>query len=171
MTAFRCQGIRGSTQSATSTALAAHARRQIPGADRGRRILGESAAAAIADGPGSPRVIFTDPQVAAVGVTLAAALEAGLPAIAVDLPTGVSAGASFVGHGGTGNVTVCRRHRAPTCCRVSPSSARVADFLQAASIAVAGEVPLYALAHAIAPFPTRSELWLSFLEAYEKQQA
>ncbi len=45
----------------------------------------------------------------------------------------------------------------------------VNDFLQAASIAVAGEVPLTALAHAVAPFPTRSELWLSFLEEYERQ--
>jgi dihydrolipoamide dehydrogenase len=45
----------------------------------------------------------------------------------------------------------------------------VNDFLHAASIAVAGAVPLKAIAHAIAPFPTRAELWLSFLEAYEKQ--
>jgi hypothetical protein len=45
----------------------------------------------------------------------------------------------------------------------------VNDFLQAATIAVAGEVPLTTIAHAVAPFPTRSELWLSFLEAYEKQ--
>jgi dihydrolipoamide dehydrogenase len=43
----------------------------------------------------------------------------------------------------------------------------VADFLQAATIATVGEVPLSTLAHAIAPFPTRSELWLKFLEAYE----
>jgi hypothetical protein len=30
-------------------------------------------------------------------------------------------------------------------------------------------VPLSQLAHAVAPFPTRSELWLSFLEEYERQ--
>ena len=35
-------------------------------------------AAATADGPGSPRVVFTDPQVAAVGHTLASAEAAGL---------------------------------------------------------------------------------------------
>ncbi len=45
----------------------------------------------------------------------------------------------------------------------------VNDFLQAASIAVAAEVPLSKLAHAVAPFPTRSELWLAFLEEYERQ--
>jgi hypothetical protein len=43
----------------------------------------------------------------------------------------------------------------------------VADFLQAATVAIVGEVPLHTLAHAIAPFPTRSEIWLKFVEAYE----
>jgi len=44
--------------------------------------------------------------------------------------------------------------------------AEVADFLQAATVAIAGEVPVARLAHAVAPFPTRSELWLKFVEAY-----
>jgi dihydrolipoamide dehydrogenase len=41
-------------------------------------------------------------------------------------------------------------------------------MLQAATIAVVAEVPLSTLADAVAPFPTRSELWLKFLEAYEQ---
>lgn len=32
------------------------------------------------------------------------------------------------------------------------------------------EVPIATLAHAVAPFPTRSELWLKFLEAYESER-
>ena len=32
-----------------------------------------------------------------------------------------------------------------------------ADFLQAATVAIVGEVPLASLRHAIAPYPTRSE--------------
>ena len=133
-------------------------------------ILGETGAAAIADGPASPRVIFTDPQVAAVGVTLAAALEQGAPAVAIDLPTGASAGSSFVGHDAPGSsrfVVDTERHVLLGVTFVGPE---IADFLQAASIAVAGQVPLATLAHAIAPFPTRSELWLAFLEAYEQQR-
>jgi len=43
------------------------------------------------------------------------------------------------------------------------------DFLQAATITIVGQIPLSTLAHAIAPFPTRSELWLKFLEAYERE--
>jgi hypothetical protein len=37
-------------------------------------------------------------------------------------------------------------------------------------VAVVGQVPLRTLAHAIAPFPARSELWLKFIEAYEQRR-
>jgi pyruvate/2-oxoglutarate dehydrogenase complex dihydrolipoamide dehydrogenase (E3) component len=133
-------------------------------------IIGEARAAAIVDGPGSPRVTFTDPQVAAVGMTLAAALKRGCPAVAIDLPTGSSAGSAFVGHGtpGTSRFVVDRERE--VLLGVTFVGHEVAEFLQAASIAVAGQVPLSTLAHAIAPFPTRSELWLSFLEAYERER-
>src|SRR5689334_511969 len=49
-------------------------------------VLGRSAEAE-AEGIGSPRVTFTDPQVAAAGKTLAQAKEAGIDARAVDVPT------------------------------------------------------------------------------------
>ncbi len=54
------------------------------------------------DGPLSPRVIFTEPQVAAVGHTLASARAAGLSVRAVDQSIDAVAGASFVGHGAPG---------------------------------------------------------------------
>jgi dihydrolipoamide dehydrogenase len=40
----------------------------------------------------------------------------------------------------------------------------VAEFLQAATIAVVGQVPLERLAHAVPAFPTRSEVWLYLME-------
>ena len=64
------------------------------------------------DGALSPRVIFTDPQVAAVGHTLASAQEAGIDARAVDVPTGGNAGGSFVGPGAPGH-RADRRRRGP----------------------------------------------------------
>lgn len=133
------------------------------------RILGEAGARVVTDGRGSPRVIFTDPEVAAVGMTLAAAREAGIDALAIDLPTGGSAGGSFVGRDapGTSRFVVDRAlHLLVGATFVGPE---INDFLQAASVAVAAEVPLSRLAHAVAPFPTRSELWLNFLEEYERQ--
>ena len=133
------------------------------------RIMGESQARAVADRRGSPRVIFTDPEIAAVGLTLAAAREAGVDALAVDLPTGSSAGASFVGRDAPGTSRFVVDRARQVLVGVTFVGPGVNDFLQAASVAVAAEVPLSRLAHAVAPFPTRSELWLSFLEEYERQ--
>ena len=113
--------------------------------------------------------MFTDPEVAAVGMTLAAALEGGVQALVVDLPTGTSAGASFVGRGAAGTSRFVVDTARQVLVGVTFVGPGVNDFLQAASIAVAAGVPLPKLAHAVAPFPTRSELWLAFLEEYERQ--
>ena len=42
----------------------------------------------------------------------------------------------------------------------------VAELLQAATIAVVGEVPISRLWHAVPAYPTISEIWLRLLEAY-----
>ena len=42
----------------------------------------------------------------------------------------------------------------------------VGEMLHAATIAIAGEVPLDVLWHAVPAFPTISEVWLRLLEAY-----
>ncbi len=134
-------------------------------------LLGESGAFAYADAHGAaPLVIFSEPQVAAVGSSLEAALGEGRPAIAIDLPTASSAGASFVGKGAPGTSRFVVDTERELLLGVTFVGPEVQDFLQAATIAVVGEVPLWRLAHAIAPFPTRSELWLSFLEEYERQR-
>jgi pyruvate/2-oxoglutarate dehydrogenase complex dihydrolipoamide dehydrogenase (E3) component len=131
-------------------------------------ILGEGGPciAMTAEGERSPRVIFTDPQVAAVGYTLAAAREAGLDARAVDVPTQGNAGASFYGRDtspGTARLVVDdERGIAVGATFTGPE---VAEFLQAATIAVVAEVPLERLFHAVPAFPTRSEVWLYLLEA------
>jgi pyruvate/2-oxoglutarate dehydrogenase complex dihydrolipoamide dehydrogenase (E3) component len=112
------------------------------------------------DGPRSPRAIFTDPGVAAVGHTLASAQEAGIAAQAVDRETSGTAGASFHGRNAPGTtrfVLDAERELLVGATFVGPD---VAELLHAATIAIAAEVPLATLAHAVPPFPTRSELWL-----------
>ena len=42
----------------------------------------------------------------------------------------------------------------------------VTEMLHSATIAVAGQVPIARLWHAVPCFPTISELWLRLLEAY-----
>lgn len=132
-------------------------------------ILGEDVAATH-DGVIAPRVVFSDPQVAAVGRTLAAARDAGITAVAIDLPTSGTAGASFYGRGASGTTRFVVDTEREVLVGATFVGPEVAEFLQAATIAIVGEVPLSALAHAIAPFPTRSELWLKFIEAYERER-
>jgi dihydrolipoamide dehydrogenase len=40
----------------------------------------------------------------------------------------------------------------------------IAEFLQAATVAVVGEITIDRLFHAVPAFPTRSEVWLYLLE-------
>ncbi len=122
---------------------------------------------AIADGPGTPRVVFTDPQVAAVGHTLESALAAGLPARAIDGDPGATAGASFVGRNAPGQVRIVVDEDREVIVGATITGSEVAEWLQAATIAVVGEVPLRTLAHAIPAFPTRSEVWLRLLADYD----
>jgi pyruvate/2-oxoglutarate dehydrogenase complex dihydrolipoamide dehydrogenase (E3) component len=130
-------------------------------------LLGRSAEA-IAEGLGSPRVTFTDPQVAAAGKTLAQAQDAGIDALAVDVPTDGSPGASFQGKGTGGTSRLVVDQADGTIVGATFTGFETADFLQAATVAIVGKVPLAQLRHAVAPYPSRSELWLKLLEKYEE---
>ena len=118
------------------------------------------------DGALSPRVTFTDPQVAAVGHTLASAQEAGIAARAVDVPTGGNAGGTFVGPGAPGTARIVVDEDRRIIVGATFTGPEVAEALHAATIAVIGEVSLDDLWHAVPCFPTRSELWLKLLEEY-----
>jgi dihydrolipoamide dehydrogenase len=117
---------------------------------------------------GPPRVTFTDPQVAAVGKTLAEAREAGVDARAVDLPTDGTAGASFQGKGTGGTSRLVVDQATGTIVGATFTGFDTSDFLHAATVAIVAEVPLSRLRHAIPPFPSRSEIWLKLLEKWEQ---
>ncbi|MDX6597212.1 MAG: hypothetical protein QOE87_1099 [Gaiellales bacterium] len=118
------------------------------------------------DGARSPRVIFTDPQVGAVGFTLADAQDAGLHVRHVDVDTGGNGGGSFVGHGAPGTSRIVVDEDRRVIVGVTMTGPEIAEALHAATIAVVAEVSLDDLWHAVPSFPTRSELWLRLLEAY-----
>ena len=126
-------------------------------------ILGRSVSLR-SDGALSPRVIFTEPQVAAVGHTLASARSAGMSVRAVDQSIDAVAGASFVGHGAPGMARIVVDEDRGVLVGATFAGAEVAEWLHAATIAVIGEVPLQRLAHAVPCFPTRSEVWLRLIE-------
>jgi dihydrolipoamide dehydrogenase len=123
---------------------------------------------AISEPLGPPRVTFTDPQVAAVGKTLEQAREAGLDARAFDVPTDGTPGASFQGKGTGGTSRIVVDDGAGTIVGATFTGFETADFLQAATVAIVGEVPLARLRHAVTAYPSRSEIWLKLIEKYER---
>jgi dihydrolipoamide dehydrogenase len=118
------------------------------------------------DGPWSPRVVFTEPQVAAVGLTLEQALADGIPARAVDADPGQTPGASFVGKGGRSGGRIVVDDEREVIVGATFVGPEVAETLHAATVAIVGEVPLRRLVHAMPAFPTRSEVWLRLLSEW-----
>jgi pyruvate/2-oxoglutarate dehydrogenase complex dihydrolipoamide dehydrogenase (E3) component len=118
------------------------------------------------DGAQSPRVIFTDPQVAAVGHTEASAREAGLNIRVVEVGSSANAGGSFYGRNAPGTARIVVDEDRGVIAGATFTGPDIGESIHAATIAVIGEVPLARLWHAVPSFPTRSELWLRLLEKY-----
>ncbi len=114
----------------------------------------------LGNGRGSPRMIFTDPQVGSVGHTTDTARRAGLTPRVVDVGTSANAGGSFYGRNARGTSRFLIDEDRGVIVGATITGSEVVDMLHAATIAVVGEVPLTRLRHAIPPFPTRSEIWL-----------
>jgi dihydrolipoamide dehydrogenase len=113
-----------------------------------------------------PSIVFTDPQIATVGLTEARAREAGIAVRTVRYGTGDTSGAAVRGKGitGTSQLVVDDSRRVVVGATfVGPG---VAELLHSATIAIVAEVPLDVLWHAVPSFPTLSEVWLRLLEAY-----
>ncbi|MEV4418647.1 NAD(P)/FAD-dependent oxidoreductase [Patulibacter sp. NPDC049589] len=116
------------------------------------------------EGGRSPRVTFTEPQVAAVGYTLQAAKDAGIDAIAIDAPSDGTAGASFVGKNAGGTTRFVIDPDANLLIGATFTGAGIAEQLHAATIAIVGRVPLDVLDLATPVFPTRNETWLRLID-------
>jgi len=121
---------------------------------------------AVADALGPPQVIFTDPQVAAVGRTEEQARAEGFPVRVVEYDIGNVSGAYLLGDGYTGRAkaVVDEEHR--ILLGVTFVGPGVGELLHAATVAVTARVPLDRLWHAVPAFPTVSEIWLRLLEEY-----
>jgi pyruvate/2-oxoglutarate dehydrogenase complex dihydrolipoamide dehydrogenase (E3) component len=135
------------------------------------QILSGEAASARRDEAPITRVVFTEPQVAAVGLTLHAALELGLDARAYDVASSGTAGASFYGRGAEGTSRLVVDEEQGVIVGATFTGADVGDWLHAATIAIVGRVPIDALWKAVPAFPSRSEVWLKLLERRETQLA
>jgi dihydrolipoamide dehydrogenase len=111
------------------------------------------------------QVVFTDPEVASVGLTAAEAEDAGLDVTCTDLDIAV-AGASLHADGYAGWARLVVDRDRQVLVGATFVGQDVAELLHSATVAVVGEVPLQRLWHAVPAFPTISEVWLWLLEEH-----
>ena len=122
--------------------------------------------AATADHHAVPQVVFTDPEAAAVGLSLAEAERAGYRVRAVDVEMTSASGAGLYADGYRGRARMVVDLNEEILRGVTFVGPGVGELIHSATIAVAGQVPIARLWHAVPSFPTISEVWLRLLEAY-----
>ncbi|MCX4553546.1 NAD(P)/FAD-dependent oxidoreductase [Streptomyces sp. NBC_01500] len=121
---------------------------------------------ATADHAAVSQVVFTDPEAASAGLTLAEAESAGLRVRGVDYDMSGVAGAGLYADGYRGHarmVVDLDREVIVGATFVGPG---VGELLHSATVAIAGEVRVDRLWHAVPAYPTISEVWLRLLETY-----
>jgi pyruvate/2-oxoglutarate dehydrogenase complex dihydrolipoamide dehydrogenase (E3) component len=128
-------------------------------------ILGKPGA--VAQDDAIPRVTFTHPQVAAVGLTHAEAIDQGIRARSVSTDISEVAGSSVTGIGVSGRVQVTFDADREVIVGATFTGPAVGDMLHAATIAIVGQVPAARLKHAVPSFPTITEVWLHLIESFE----
>ena len=121
--------------------------------------------AVTADERAITQVIFTDPEVAAVGLSAEAAAAAGIGIRVVDHDLGAVAGAALHADGYRGQARMIVDEDRNVLIGFTAVGPDVAELLHAATIAITAEVPLDRLWHAVPAYPTISEIWLRLLEA------
>jgi dihydrolipoamide dehydrogenase len=126
---------------------------------------------ATADHAAVPQVVFTDPEVASVGITAAQAEREGREVKVVDYDLHNIAGATVTAKGYTGRARLIFDPATRTVVGATFVGAGVADLLHSATIAIVGEVPIERLWHAVPSYPTLSEVWLRFLESLGRDTA
>lgn len=121
---------------------------------------------ATADHDHVPQVTFTDPEVASVGMTAERAEAAGINIRVLDYDLSWVAGASTVSDDYRGQARAVVDREREVLVGATFVGPDVAELLHSATIAIVGEVPLSRLWHAVPSYPTVSEVWLRWLEAY-----
>lgn len=146
---------------------------RIAGAVIGTRAKGEPVDdapwgphAATADHAAVPQVVFTVPEIASGGLTSGEAERSGRRVKVVDYDLAQVAGAHQYGENYRGRARMLVDTDRGTVVGVTFAGPGVGELVHSATIAVAGEVPLDRLWHAVPAFPTLGEVWLRLLETY-----
>jgi dihydrolipoamide dehydrogenase len=111
-----------------------------------------------ADYTAIPRVIYTDPPLAAVGLTQAQAREAGLDVVAAVMELHELARTSTDGSAGGLLIWVADRNRG-VLVGASAVGTGADDWISEAGVAIRGQVPIRVLADVVHPFPTNAQAY------------
>lgn len=113
-----------------------------------------------------PQVVFTDPQVAWVGLTAAAARErfGEAEVEVVEVPFTGAAGAALLRDDASGTASLVVDRGSRTVVGATFVGPDAGELLHAATIAIVGRVLVSVLRHGVPSYPTASELWLRLLE-------
>jgi dihydrolipoamide dehydrogenase len=127
--------------------------------------------AASADHSAVPQVVFAEPECVSVGLTAAAAEREGRRVRIADVPIQSASGAGILADGYDGRARLVVDAERGTIVGATFVGQDVAELLQAATIAVVGEVTVDRLWHAVPAFPSMSEVWLRLLENLGRPEA
>ena len=111
-----------------------------------------------------PQVIFTDPEVGAVGLTEAEARERGLDVEVVEYDLAELAGTYVLRETYVGRAKLVLDRSSDVLVGATFVGTGVAELTHSATMAVVGKIPLPVLWHVVPSYPTASEAWLRLLE-------
>ena len=111
-----------------------------------------------------PSVIFTDPQIASVGLTEQAARARGIDVVTATVGTDSVAASSVLGDNTRGTCKVVADRAGGFIVGATFTGPEIAELLHSATIAIIGRVPVDLLRHAVPSFPTLSEVWLELID-------
>jgi pyruvate/2-oxoglutarate dehydrogenase complex dihydrolipoamide dehydrogenase (E3) component len=126
---------------------------------------------ATADHSAVPQVVFAEPECVAVGVTAEAAERDGVQVRIADVPMQSASGARILADRYEGRARLVVDAERGIVIGATFVGQDVAELLQAATIAVVGQVPVDRLWHAVPAFPSMSEVWLRLLENLGRPEA
>jgi dihydrolipoamide dehydrogenase len=115
---------------------------------------------------GTVQVVWTDPEVAATGLTEQQARERGIRVRVVEVPMDSAAGSGLQAEGYQGRARMVVDEDHGTMVGATLVGQDVAELVHPATVAIVGRVPLRTLWHAVPAFPSMSEIWLRLLEEY-----
>lgn len=117
-----------------------------------------------------PQVVYTDPQVASVGLTSAEAAAAGRAVICAEADLASAAGVGLLRDDATGRARLVFAADSGRLLGATFAGTEVAELLHAATIAIVGRLSADQLWHAVPAYPTASEIWLRLLEDYRSRR-